>query len=103
MWKYTPLGFVVMSLLWVLALASLVAATLAWRKARAAAQRAEQLSHLYWELKYQHGELRGQVQRLARPDGAGLDSAGSENGGLDRAAAGPRPTDGFIPLSSLKR
>ena len=60
-----------MSLLWVIALASLVAAILAWRKARAAGQRAEQLSHLYWELKYQHGELRGQVQRMAGPDSAG--------------------------------
>ena len=97
-----------MSLLWVIALASLVAAILAWRKARAAAHRAEQLSHLYWELKYRHGELRGHVERLSRPDRAGLADAGPDrtsrgDASLDRAADEPRPTDGFNPLSSLKR
>jgi hypothetical protein len=96
-----------MSLLWVIALASLVAAILAWRKARAAAQRAEQLSHLYWELKYQHGELRGQVQRLGRPDSAGSHGTDLHGAGLESApttdGAAARPTDGFIPLSSLKR
>ena len=96
-----------MSLLWVIALASLVAAILAWRKARAAAHRAEQLSHLYWELKYQHGELRGQVQRLARPDSSGLHGTDLHGAGLESApptdGAAAHPTDGFIPLSSLKR
>jgi hypothetical protein len=85
-----------MSLLWFIAAVSLLAALIAWRKARATEKRVEQLSHMYWELKYQHGELRGQVQRLAPPDQSRRDSAEPD-------AAPARPTDGFIPLSSLKR
>ena len=80
-----------MSLLWFVALASLAVALLAWQKARAAVRRTEQLSQMYWELKYQHGELRAQVQR----------------GGLADTAAPQPPAanapDGYIPLSSLKR
>lgn len=90
-----------MSLLWFVTLVSLGAALLAWRQARAAARRAQQLSQMYWELKYQHGELRVQLQRLA--------SAGSA-GGAPQAADAPAPPSpgqdaggGFIPLSSLKR
>ena len=79
-----------MSLLWFVALASLVVALLAWRQARAAARRAEQLSQMYWELKYQHGELRVQLQR-----GASGESAAK--------AAPANAPDGYIPLSSLKR
>ncbi len=85
-----------MNLLWFIAAAAVLASLVAWRKARAAEKRVEQLSHMYWELKYQHGELRGQVQRLAPPDQSRRDSAEPE-------AAAPRPADGFIPLSSLKR
>ena len=89
-----------MTLLWFVAVAALVAALLAWRQARKSARRLEQLSQMYWELKYQHGELRVQLQRLTSPDA---------EAGAPRQAAGPgdaaaaRPTDGFIPLSSLKR
>jgi hypothetical protein len=82
-----------MSLQWFVAVASLLAAFLAWRKARSTAKRLEQLSQMYWELKYQHGELRGHVQRLTSAEAPG---------GI--AAEPPaRPADGFIPLSSLKR
>ena len=81
-----------MTLLWAAATASLVAALLAWRKTRATARRLEQLSQMYWELKYQHGELRVKVQRLN-----GDRDAGSP------PAPDPPPSQGFIPLSSLKR
>jgi hypothetical protein len=89
-----------MTLLWFVAIASLLAALVAWRQARGTARRLEQLSQMYWELKYQHGELRVQLQRIAPPDAAAATST---------SAAGPsppsqeRPADGFIPLSSLKR
>jgi hypothetical protein len=79
-----------MSLLWFVAFASLAVALLAWRQARAAARRAEQLSQMYWELKYQQGELRVQLQR------------GGSGDTVAKAAPAHDP-DGFIPLSSLKR
>ena len=84
-----------MTLLWFVAGASLLVALVAWRRARATARRLEQLSQMYWELKYQHGELRVQVQRLTP----------REPGAIEPEAEVPagRPADGFIPLSSLKR
>ena len=89
-----------MTILWFVAVAALVAALFAWRQARKSARRLEQLSQMYWELKYQHGELRVQLQRLTSADGqAGAPRPAAAPG--DAAAA--RPTDGFIPLSSLKR
>ena len=89
-----------MTFLWFVATAALVAALLAWRQARTNARRLEQLSQMYWELKYQHGELRVQLQRLTSPDGHG-DTPRPPSAAGDATAA--RPTDGFIPLSSLKR
>lgn len=76
---------------WLIAGASLLVALLAWRRARQAARRLEQLSQMYWELKYQHGELRVRVERLA---------GGAAPGG---AHAISRPPDAVIPLSSLRR
>jgi len=89
-----------MMFLWLIASAALVAALLAWRHARHTARRLEQLSQMYWELKYQHGELRVQLQRLTSPEGAG---AGSPQDAGPADALATRPKDGFIPLSSLKR
>lgn len=85
-----------MTLLWIVTGAALVAALAAWRQARLAAARLEQLSQMYWELKYQHGELRVQLQRL----GAGAGEAAPAG-----AAASPpqRPAEVFVPLASLKR
>jgi hypothetical protein len=79
-----------MILLWFVAGVALVAALLAWREARRTAKRLDDLSQMYWSLKYQYGELRAQVQR---PPGA-------------PAEAPPPPVtprDAVIPLSSLKR
>ena len=83
-----------MTFLWLLTGASLLLAAAAWHRARTAARRVDQLTQMYWELKYQHGELRVKVQRLT----------GETPGG---AAAEPEPergpSGGFVPLSSLKR
>jgi hypothetical protein len=80
-------------LLWLITGAALVVALVAWSQARRTAKRLEQLSQMYWELKYQHGELRVQLQRAT--------------GELPAPAATPPPaaqaTDSFIPLASLKR
>ena len=81
-----------LTLLWVAATASLVAALLAWRKTRATARKLEQLSQMHWELKYQHGELRAQVQRL---------NAGAREAAP--ASDGEALPEGFIPLSSVRR
>jgi hypothetical protein len=80
-----------MTLLWFVVSASIVVALVAWRQARRTAQRHAQLSEMYWELKYQQGELRVRVQRLT---------------GEMPPLEPPQPEQqagGFIPLSSLKR
>ena len=83
-------------MLWVVTGASLLIALLAWNRARRTARRLEQLSQMYWELKYQHGELRVQVQRMTGEGPRASSAAGN-------AAPSPPPTDSFIPLASLKR
>lgn len=79
-----------MTLLWFVTGAALALALVAWRRARAAARRLDQLTQMYWELKYQHGELRVKLQRLTGEPSPAVDVE-------------PQPPDGFIPLSSLKR
>ena len=89
-----------MTLLWVVTVASLLVALMAWRAARRAVRRAEQLSQMYWELKSQHGELRAHLQLLSGPDGV-------PPGGRPTTSQPPipreRPADVFVPLASLKR
>lgn len=80
-----------MTLLWFVVSASTIAALVAWRQARQSAKRLTQLSEMYWELRYQQGELRVRVERLG--------------GEMPPAQVSPpeQPTGGFVPLSSLKR
>jgi len=77
--------------LWLLTGAALVTAVAALLKARRVARRLERLTESYWELRYEHGQLRARVARLD-PEQAS-------------AAADPRTagTTAFVPLSSLKR
>ena len=81
-----------MTLLWILTGASLAVAFVAWSKARRVGRRLEQLAEMYWELKYQHGELRARLQRTqgGEPD-------------VPATPAPQRPADGFVPLTSLRR
>ena len=83
-----------MTLLWLITGASLVVALVAWSQGRRTAKRLEQLTQQYWELRYQHGELRVQVQRLTGESPA-------------PAARETEPTapviDGFVPLTTVKR
>ena len=79
-----------MTFLWFITGATLVAALVAWRQARAAARRLDQLTQMYWELKYQHSELRQELRR----------TAGSE--APTEPVVSP-PASQVIPLSSLKR
>ncbi len=82
-----------MTFLWFVTIVSLVAALLAWRLARRTAKRLEQISQMYWELKYQHGELRAKMQHIAG------------GGGPVPSVTPPEPpaADAFIPLTSLRR
>jgi len=84
-----------MILLWSTVGAALIVALVAWRQARRTAKRLTQLSEMYWELRYQHGELRVRLQRLT---GEGPSSHPSP----ETPAAAP-VGESFVPLSSLKR
>jgi hypothetical protein len=75
---------------WIVLGATLVIALMAWMKTRGLAKRLDQLTQKYWDLRYQHGELRAAVRRLD-PDTP-----------RDEETAPAEPA-AFIPLSSLKR
>ena len=81
-----------MTLLWLLAAAAALLAGVALSRARRLAKRLERLTESYWELRYEHGQLRARVNRLDPEQ----PPAGSE----PPAQAG---TIAFVPLSSLKR
>lgn len=86
--------YATMSRMWLYALAAAGAifGVLGYLRARRVARRLEQLAQSYWELRYQHGQLRAQVNRLD-PDRQPEPEPGMP----------ARPTENFIPLSSLKR
>ena len=81
-----------LTLLGLLAGAAVLVALAALLKARRLARRLERLTESYWELRYEHGQLRARVNRLDpdQPAGAGA------------RARRPAATH-FVPLSSLKR
>jgi hypothetical protein len=76
--------------LWFVAVAALAAALVAWRQGRTAALKLDRLTQMYWELKYQQGELRQEL-RVRVGDAAPPEPPVT------------RPTESVIPLSSLKR
>jgi hypothetical protein len=75
---------------WLLTGAALVLAGVALLAARRQSKRLERLTESYWELRYEHGQLRARVNRLDPEQQAA-------------AAAETPPASNFIPLSSLKR
>jgi len=81
-----------MILPWAVAAAALAVAVASWVQARRTARRLAQLSQNYWELKYQHGELRAQFQQYTGASGTSV---------LPHDP--PVRADAFIPLASLKR
>ena len=81
-----------MTLLGLVAGAALLVALAAVAKARRLAARLERLTESYWELRYEHGQLRARVNRLD-PDQAAVASE----------ASAPAAATHFVPLSSLKR
>ena len=80
-----------MTFQWLLTGAAIVMAVAAFAKARRLARRLERLTESYWELRYEHGQLRARLNRLDPEPSAGPEPA-----------AAPGVT-AFVPLSSLKR
>ena len=72
---------------------ALLIALWALTKARRATRRLDQLQQSYWDLRYEHGRLKAQVQRLD-PETPAEPAA---------PAAPAEASTTFIPLSSLKR
>ncbi len=81
-----------MVFLWFVAGASLVVAVTALSFVRRLARRHAQLSEMYWQLKYQHGELRAQLQRVADSGPKSPDNKPPST-----------QSEAFVPLASLKR
>jgi len=78
---------------WLLTAVSVVVAVAALAKSRRTARRLERLTETYWELRYDHGQLRARVAKLDP------DTATPVQG-----EPAPKPGGGnFVPLSSLKR
>jgi hypothetical protein len=69
--------------LWMVALAALLIGLAAWVHARRTARQLAQVTEMYWQLKFDHGELKAKVDPAA--------------------PAAPAPTQTFIPLSSMKK
>jgi hypothetical protein len=78
-----------LTLLWLLTGAALVLGGVALLTARRQSKRLERLTESYWELRYEHGQLRARVNRIDPEQ--------------QTAAAPEPPPTNFIPLSSLKR
>jgi hypothetical protein len=74
--------------------ACLISTLAAWRALRATTRRLDELSQSYWQLRYEVGELRVQLQGRT---GAPADRPGPPP--AQRSPAG----DAFVPLTSLKR
>ncbi len=73
---------------WIVSAVALVMAGVGWAAAGRAAREARQATEMYWQLKYDHGELKARVDALA-----------------PRPGAEPQPAPGtqFVPLTSVKR
>lgn len=72
-----------MTALWVLVAVALIVALAAWVQARRTARHLADLTQMYWQLKFEHGELKAKVDPP------------------EPVAAAPKST--FVPLSSVKK
>jgi hypothetical protein len=69
--------------LWAVAVSALVVALAALAHARRTARRLAQVTEMYWQLKFDHGELKAKVD--------------------PPVPAAPEPRQTFVPLTQLKR
>ena len=68
---------------WIVAVSALLVAVIALSHARRTARQLAQITEMYWQLKFDHGELKAKVD--------------------PRAPVQPAPQQTFIPLSSMKK
>ncbi len=68
---------------WIVALVALVVAVVAYGHSRRTARQLAQMTEMYWQLKFDHGELRAKVD--------------------PPAPVAARPQETFVPLTQLKR
>jgi hypothetical protein len=69
--------------LWIIAISSLLVAVVAFAHSRRTARQLAQITEMYWQLKFDHGELKAKVDPPPP------------------AKADPQQT--FVPLSSMKK
>ena len=69
--------------LWIVAVLALLVAVGALLAARRTARQLAQITEMYWQLKFDHGELKAKVDPAA--------------------PAAPEPKSTFVPLTQLKR
>lgn len=75
---------------WILSGVSCLIALAALATARRLSRRLGQLTEQYWQLKYEHGELKSRIKAIApTPE--------------ERAAAHPPIQQAFVPLTSIKK
>ena len=67
----------------IVAIAALLVAVVAYVQARRTARQLAQITEMYWQLKFDHGELKA---KLDPP-----------------APTAPQPKETFVPLTQLKR
>jgi len=68
---------------WIVAVAALLIAVVAYAQARLTARRLAHLTDMYWQLKFDYGELKARVDPPAPPP--------------------PRPGETFVPLTRLRQ
>jgi hypothetical protein len=71
-----------MTALWIVAFAALLVAVVALALARRTARQLAHVTEMYWQLKFDHGELKAKVD--------------------PRAPAPPEPKQSFVPLARLR-
>jgi hypothetical protein len=82
-----------------LTVAATALAAVAFVRARRANKRLERLTETYWELRYDHGQLRARLDRLDPPASTSSTAAPGEPHEPQMKSGSAN----FVPLSSLKR
>ncbi len=72
-----------MTSLWIVTLVALAVAVVAYAQARRTARQLAQITEMYWQLKFDHGELKAKVDPAA--------------------PVPPKPKETFVPLTQLKK
>jgi len=72
-----------MTSLWIVTLVALAVAVVAYAQARRTARQLAHITEMYWQLKFDHGELKAKVDPAA--------------------PVTQKPKETFVPLTQLKR